>query len=72
MSGEEPAFVIVEENASFQGGDVNTFRIWVQHNMGYPDCGSRSRHFWQDYGARYFLDHKGFVCDANILRGVHP
>ena len=27
---EEPAFLIVEENASFQGGDISTFSAWVK------------------------------------------
>ena len=33
---EEPAFVFVEEQATFQGGDINTFREWVQKNLVYP------------------------------------
>lgn len=68
---EEPAFVIVEENASFQGGDVNTFRIWVQQNMVYPtaaaEAGISGRVIVQ-----FSVNSKGFVCDARVLQGVHP
>jgi len=71
VSGEEPAFVIVEENASFQGGDVNTFRIWVQHNMGYPDSAVEANISGRII-VQFSVDHKGKVCDVNILRGVHP
>jgi protein TonB len=68
---EEPAFVIVEENASFQGGDVNTFRIWVQQSMVYPtaaaEAGISGRVIIQ-----FAVNSKGIVCDAKVLRGVHP
>ena len=33
---DEPAFVFVEEQATFQGGDVGAFREWVQKNLVYP------------------------------------
>lgn len=32
---DEP-FLIVETMPSFQGGDLNTFRNWVQSNVGFP------------------------------------
>jgi protein TonB len=68
---EEQAFVVVEENASFQGGDVNTFRLWVQSNMVYPtqaaEAGISGREIVQ-----FAVNSKGVVCDAKVLRGVHP
>ena len=33
---EEDIFVIVEEKASFMGGDEGTFRNWVQQRVKYP------------------------------------
>lgn len=30
------AFVFVDEQAEFQGGDINEFRDWVQKNLVYP------------------------------------
>ena len=42
IEAEEPAFVIVEENATFQGGDINSFRIWVQQNMVYPTAAAEA------------------------------
>ena len=33
---DEPAFVFVEEQATFQGGSLETFREWVQKNLVYP------------------------------------
>jgi TonB family protein len=68
---DEPAFVIVEENATFQGGDVNTFRIWVQKNMVYPtaaaEAGIKGKVIVQ-----FAVNSRGRVCDAKVLRGVQP
>ena len=33
---EEEIFIIVEEKASFMGGDEGTFRNWVQQRVKYP------------------------------------
>jgi len=33
---EDPPFMIVEDMPKFQGGDVNTFRNWVQSRLNYP------------------------------------
>jgi len=67
----EPPFIIVEENASFKGGDVNTFRSWVQTNIVYPpvaaEAGISGKVFVQ-----FCVNSKGVVCDVKILRGVHP
>jgi TonB family protein len=34
---DAPAFVFVEEQATFQGGSLETFREWVQRNLVYPE-----------------------------------
>ena len=33
---EEQVFFVVEEGATFQGGDLNSFRDWVFKNTVYP------------------------------------
>lgn len=33
---DEPAFVVVEEQATFNGGDLKSFRLWVGENIKYP------------------------------------
>ena len=33
---EEEIFIVVEEKASFMGGDESTFRNWVQQNVKFP------------------------------------
>jgi TonB family protein len=32
-----PIYFVVEESATFQGGDLNHFREWVLHNTRYPE-----------------------------------
>jgi periplasmic protein TonB len=67
----EPPFIIVEENATFKGGDVNTFRTWVQSNIVYPpvaaEAGISGKVFVQ-----FCVNSRGQVCDIKVLRGVHP
>jgi protein TonB len=71
VEADEPAFVVVEENATFQGGDLNSFRLWVQQNIVFPtaaaEAGIAGRVFIQ-----FAVNSKGIVVDAKVLRGVHP
>jgi periplasmic protein TonB len=67
----EPPFITVEENATFQGGDVNTFRSWIQSEIIYPpdaaEAGISGKVFVQ-----FCVNSKGKVCDIIVLRSVHP
>ena len=66
---QEPAFIVVEENATFQGGDLNTFRNWVQEKLVYPEKsaedGSQGRVFIQ-----FAVNSKGDICDIKVLRST--
>ena len=61
VRGEEPAFIIVEENATFQGGDINTFRIWVQQNMVYPTAAAEAGISGKVI-VQFAVNSKGVVC----------
>src|SRR5665648_420304 len=37
VPADEQVFIVVEEQASFQGGSVDQFRTWVTKNLKYPD-----------------------------------
>jgi len=67
----EPAFVFVEEQAVFQGGDINTFRDWVQKNLVYPPEAAKDGIFGR-VTVQFSVDVKGKVCDVKVLRGVAP
>lgn len=68
---KETVFIVVAKNATFLGGDVNTFREWVQQNIVYPpaaaEAGISGKVFLQ-----FCVNSIGQVCDIQVLRGVHP
>jgi TonB family protein len=59
------------KNATFQGGDVNKFRLWVQQNLIYPKEAANA-----DIGKKvivqFTVDSLGFVVDTKVLRGISP
>jgi protein TonB len=67
----EEAFMIVEENATFQGGDLSTFRKWVQQNTVYPTAAAEAGISGKVI-VQFAVDEKGNVVDARIMRSVHP
>jgi len=68
---KEPVFFTVEENASFQGGDVNTFRLWVQRNIVYPIVASDARISGKVI-VQFAVNFNGKVVEARVVRGAHP
>lgn len=68
---EEEVFFIVENMPSFKGGDLNTFRNWVQSNLVYPEIaaenGISGRVFIQ-----FAVNASGNVVDVVVARGVDP
>jgi len=68
---EEATFIVVEEMPTFNGGDVNYFREWVQKNVEYPkiavENGIQGKVF-----VSFVVDKEGNVSDIGILRGVDP
>jgi len=68
---EEQVFIIVEEQASFQGGDVNTFRDWVTKNIKYPLIAAENGITGKVY-VQYAVNSKGDVVDVKVVRGVDP
>ncbi len=68
---EEPVFAVVEEPATFQGGDLQTFVKWVQANIKYPKEFAESCISGKVF-VQFTVDQKGKVVDIKILRGVDP
>jgi periplasmic protein TonB len=71
VEADEPAFVIVEENASFMGGDINSYRLWVQQNIVFPTAAAEAGIAGKVI-VQFAVNSKGKVVDAKVLRGVHP
>jgi protein TonB len=69
IAEEEPAFVFVEEQATFQGGSLETFREWVQKNLVYPPVAVENGIFGR-VTVQFAVNSRGEVVDVKILRGV--
>src|SRR5208283_2537471 len=37
IASDEKIFISVEENATFQGGDITKFRYWIGEHVQYPE-----------------------------------
>jgi TonB family protein len=68
---DEPAYTEVEKSAQFQGGDLNTFREWVQKNLVYPPVAVKNGIFGKII-LQFAVNSHGKVCDIKVLRGVDP
>jgi protein TonB len=66
---DEPAFVFVEEQATFQGGSLEAFREWVQKNLVYPPVAVENGIFGR-VTVQFAVNSRGEVVDVKILRGV--
>ena len=67
----DPIFVVVEEMPTFQGGDINTFREWVQKRVEYPKELLPERVEGKVY-IMFIVEPDGSVTNATIMRGLHP
>ena len=71
LPADEQVFIVVEEQASFQGGSVNEFRTWVTTNLKYPDIAIKKGISGKVY-VQYAVNSKGDVVDVKVVRGVDP
>ncbi|MDX2415314.1 MAG: energy transducer TonB [Bacteroidales bacterium] len=67
----EPIFVVVEDMPSFQGGDINSFKEWVQERVVYPKSLLRMKVEGKVF-VMFIVEPDGTVSDVNIMRGLHP
>ena len=68
---KDPVFVVVEEMPTFQGGDINNFREWVQKRVEYPEELVAERVEGKVF-VMFVVEADGSVSDATIMRGLHP
>lgn len=68
---EEEVFIIVEDMPKFEGGDVNTFRNWVQSHLKYPEVAAENGISGKVF-VQFAVNSKGEVVDAKVVRGVDP
>lgn len=68
---EEQPWTVVEEMPTFDGGDINKYRQWVQMNVKYPKIAVENGIMGKVYVA-FVINTDGSVSDAAITRGVDP
>jgi len=71
VPADEQVFIVVEEQASFQGGNVDQFRTWVTKNLKYPEIAVKKGISGKVY-VQYAINSKGDVVDVKVVRGVDP
>ncbi|MEZ5000559.1 MAG: energy transducer TonB [Bacteroidales bacterium] len=65
---KEETFVVVQNMPTFNGGDVNFFRDWVQKQVKIPEgVDARGKVY-----IMFTVEKDGSVTDASIMRGLDP
>jgi len=70
-SADERVFIVVEHQASFQGGDVDSFLKWITKNIKYPDIAIKNKISGKVY-VRFSINTNGDVVDVKVIRGAAP
>ena len=68
---EEQGFVEYEESATFQGGDIQEFRKWVQKNVIYPAT-AKAKGISGKVFVQYAINTTGEVVDVKVVRSANP
>ena len=67
----EQVFVVVEENATFMGGDLEAFRAWILEHLKYPESAAEMG-IEGKVILSFIINSKGVVENTKVLRGVDP
>jgi protein TonB len=67
----EEAFIIVEEMPTFMGGDINSFRQWVQKRTSYPALAIENN-ITGKVILTFVIEKDGSVSSITVVKGVHP
>ena len=68
-SGEP--FFLVEVMPAFKGGDINTFRSWVQKRTNYPQI-AIDRRIQGKVFLTFIVEPNGMVSNVTVVQGVDP
>ena len=68
---ESKIFFVVEDPPKFKGGDINTFRKWVQQNLEYPQV-ARENNISGRVFVSFVVNKDGEVTNVDVKRGVAP
>lgn len=68
---DDAVFVVVEDPATFNGGDLKIFQQWVTLQLEYPEKALNDS-IMGKVVASFIVGKDGEICDITIVRGVHP
>ncbi len=71
MVEEEKVFISVEENATFQGGDISGFATWVKEHLVFPES-ALEMGIEGKVIVQFVVNSKGAIEKVVVLRGVDP
>ena len=66
----EPITFFPSESATFLGGDIDSFRKWINDNIVYPEEAARNEIAGKVY-VQFCINKKGEMVDIKIVRSVH-
>ncbi|MCU0377390.1 MAG: energy transducer TonB [Bacteroidales bacterium] len=66
---EDEIFVIVEDMPTFKGGDINTFREWVQKRVRYPELAAENGIAGRVF-ITFVVETNGTVSNVTVTRSV--
>ncbi len=64
---EETIFIVAEQKPTFQGGDLNVFRNWVQSRLEYPDL-ARENNIQGTVNITFVVEKDGRLTHIEVLR----
>lgn len=71
VAEEDVPFVLVEQKPTFQGGDANNFRTWVNSKLEYPEI-AKENGIQGRVMLQFTVGADGKVSNVKVLRGVDP
>jgi len=66
----EPITFFPSEYATFEGGDLESFTLWVNKNIVYPEEAAKNEIAGKVY-VQFCINKKGEMVDIKIVRSVH-
>lgn len=67
---QDTPYIIVERMPIFNGGDLNTFRNWVQSNMKYPEDAARHK-IQGKVIVDFIIERDGALTNINVIKTPH-
>ncbi len=64
---EETIFIVADEKPTFQGGDLNTFRNWVQSRLTYPAL-AQENNIQVTVTVKFVVEKDGRLTNIQVLK----